>query len=286
MISIWYGCGKPVPVNDFLLPFVNELNDLLRNGIVINGHQITIKIRCFICDTPARSLLKGKYNLTKRFISIEMMVSVLIIYVCAFVAIVNFNSYFGCQKCNTRGKYFNQFRVLSFPHIDADRRTDRSFRNREQIEHHKDPKSVLEELDDCDMVADFVTSDPLHLLDLGLMKRCLTRWVDGTKSYKNKFTAATVNRVNSVLFQFNCEMPSEIHRAVRDLSTIHFWKGTEFRTFLLYLGIIVLKGAIPIEEYKHFILLNLAVKICSSDVYKNIVHKTTLVEDLLSNYHE
>lgn len=61
VISIWYGCGKPTPINDVLLPFVNEINDLLINGMVINGYQITIKIRCFVCDTPARSLLKGKY---------------------------------------------------------------------------------------------------------------------------------------------------------------------------------------------------------------------------------
>lgn len=207
-------------------------------------------------------------------------------YVCTFIAIVNFNAYAGCQKCETRGKYSKEFRVMSFPHINCDRRTDQSFRNREQTIHHNGPKSMLEKVHDCDMVADFVTSDPLHLLELGLMKRCLLRWIDGTKSYKNKFSADTVIDVNSVLLQLNNQMPTEIHRAVRDLSTVHFWKGTEFRTFLLYLGVIVLKDAVPVNEYRHFMLLSLAVKICSSDAYKNIVHTTTLVENMISDYIE
>lgn len=61
IVAIWYGQGKPQPVNDFLLPFVNELNDVLRSGIRINDHLIEIRTRAFICDTPARSLLKCMY---------------------------------------------------------------------------------------------------------------------------------------------------------------------------------------------------------------------------------
>lgn len=61
IVSIWYGSGKPSPVNDFLMPFVNELKELLANGVKINNFFIEIKVRCFICDTPARSLVKGIY---------------------------------------------------------------------------------------------------------------------------------------------------------------------------------------------------------------------------------
>lgn len=61
VVSIWYGEGKPNPANDFLFSFINELKNIITNGIVINGCHIKIKIRCFICDTPARSLLKCNY---------------------------------------------------------------------------------------------------------------------------------------------------------------------------------------------------------------------------------
>lgn len=62
IVSVWYGSSKPNPADDFLLPFVNEMTELTENGLVINGHHISIKTRSFICDTPARSLLKGEYH--------------------------------------------------------------------------------------------------------------------------------------------------------------------------------------------------------------------------------
>lgn len=62
IVCIWYGEGKPKPANDFLLPFVNELEDIIENGVTINNNIIKIKIRCFLCDTPARSLMKGTYH--------------------------------------------------------------------------------------------------------------------------------------------------------------------------------------------------------------------------------
>lgn len=63
IVSVWYGEGKPSPVNNFLSAFVIELNDLITNGIIINGHKLRIKTRCFICDTPARCLIKGNIYL-------------------------------------------------------------------------------------------------------------------------------------------------------------------------------------------------------------------------------
>lgn len=59
IISIYYGDTKP-PVEEFLFPFVEELNNLIKNGLTVDGNQILIKIRCFICDSPARSLIKGR----------------------------------------------------------------------------------------------------------------------------------------------------------------------------------------------------------------------------------
>lgn len=200
-------------------------------------------------------------------------------------AVVNFNAYFGCQKCCVCGQYFNQFRVMSFPRTACIKRTNQSFRQRNQPEHHREYRSILEELD-IDMVADFPTSDPLHLIELGIMKRCLTRWKDGTKSYKHKFNKAYLNRINSLLIRANAEMPFEIHRAVRDLNSLHYWKGTEFRTFLLYVGIIVLKDVLIAEEYSHFKLLVCAVIYCSSEHYKRAVNNSIIVDELIGDYIE
>lgn len=60
IIAIWCGEDKP-PLNEYLGPFVAELEDLLINGISMNAHKICIRIGSFICDTPARVFLKSKF---------------------------------------------------------------------------------------------------------------------------------------------------------------------------------------------------------------------------------
>lgn len=62
VVAVWCGDGKPTVLNDFLGSFINELNDLLRNGMIVNGNTISIKFRCFVCDTPARSFIKGEHS--------------------------------------------------------------------------------------------------------------------------------------------------------------------------------------------------------------------------------
>lgn len=174
---------------------------------------------------------------------------------------------------------------MSFPNINCPKRTDQSFRNREQQEHHKE-RSIIEDITGVDMIGDFPISDPLHLLHLGIMKKCLIRWVDGTKSYKSKLRTPELNRINATLGKLKFELPTEIHRTVRDLNTLHFWKGTEYRTFLLYLGIIALKDIVHIDEYNHFVQLSCAVILLSSKVYECVVHNTVLIDSLLEAYIE
>jgi hypothetical protein len=60
-IGIFCGDSKPHNVQQYLRPFVEEICPLLQNGIEVNGKKIIIRIRCFICDSPARAFIKGKY---------------------------------------------------------------------------------------------------------------------------------------------------------------------------------------------------------------------------------
>lgn len=60
IVGIWSGEGKPKYLSEFLNHLVDELNYFYQNGpITLNGHQISLKVRSFICDTPARCYLKG-----------------------------------------------------------------------------------------------------------------------------------------------------------------------------------------------------------------------------------
>lgn len=138
-----------------------------------------------------------------------------------------------CQKCITKGEYFKSTHGMSFHKIGCKNRTDIEFRYRIFQAHHCED-SIIEELP-IDMIVVFITSYSLHLLDLGIMKKCLKIWMFRSKYFKYKWTQNDIIRMNNLLKICNNEMPSEIHRSVRNLHTYTFWKGTEFRTFLLYI---------------------------------------------------
>lgn len=197
------------------------------------------------------------------------------------IGVVNFNSKNGCQKCTTVGRYSAQFRRVYFPNSKARLRTDADFRARKSEAHHKE-RSLIENLP-IDMIFSVPSSDPLHLLDLGVMKRCLIRWVYGEKGYRRKWTKCSIERVSRLLENCQKYMPTDIHRAIRNLNHLRKWKGTEFRTVLLYVGMIVFEQVLDTDEFNHFMTLCFAVRICSSRLYKNYL---PIAEKMLKNYVE
>lgn len=194
---------------------------------------------------------------------------------------VNFNHYHGCGKCTTLGEWDKKGHHMSFPRIDAPRRSDFSFRSRSDEDHHK-IDSPIEELK-INMVEDFPVADSLHLLDLGIMKKCLIGWTLGSFNFSTKWSAKEIDEISDLLVSFNKFKPNEIHRAIRKLDCLKFWKGLEFRTFLLYLGIVILKDYLPTEAYQHFVLLFCGVTICST---KSYIQYTDLADRLFSDYIE
>lgn len=164
------------------------------------------------------------------------------------------------------GKYSKEYRTISFADIDCTRRTNGSFRDRLDEKHHK-LTSPLEELD-IDMIMGFPTSDPLHLLELGVMKKCLLRWVYGQKGFDRKLSKDHIGLVSRLLLKCREEMPVDFHRKVRPLKCLRKWKGVEFRAMLLYVGLVVLKKVLDQDMYDHFVCLVCAVRICSCNRYK------------------
>lgn len=174
---------------------------------------------------------------------------------------------------------------MSFPRLGAEPRTDSSFRNREEPQHHR-KLSIMEDLP-IDMIADFVIADPLHLLELGVMRKLLRIWIDGdvTKNFKLKKNEKL--QLDCALLQSNLNLPSEIHRSVRSIEWIRFWKGSEFRTILLYVGLTALKNVLDPIAYKHFLRLFCAVTICSADLYKRYIPLAkTLFDEYIETYIE
>lgn len=62
-------------------------------------------------------------------------------------------------------------------------------------------------------------------------------------------------------------LPVEFNRKCRSLNELPRWKTTELRTFLIYVGPIVLLNLTNVAIYKHFLLFHLAVIIFLSNKY-------------------
>lgn len=154
IVKIFYGVKKPNDINVFLKDFVNYLKNVSERGIIYCGKKVNIVINAFICDTPAKSFILG---------------------------IKNHTGYFGCNKCIQEGDFIQN--RLVFPELNSTLRTNLSFRNRTQPEHHL-VSSELENLN-IDMVLQFPL-DYMHLICLGVMKKVLTFWIRGTLDVRIK----------------------------------------------------------------------------------------------------
>lgn len=162
------------------------------------------------------------------------------------------------------GFYSRDSRTNILPYINCERRTDAKFRLKLYGEHHKTDSPLLKL--DIDMVEQFPVGDCLHLLHLGVMKRLLFGWRDGTfRKADTKWRARTIIEVSDYLIE--CKLPTEFQRVARGLDCLAYWKGTELRSFLHYIGIVVLKDQLPYNVYEHFLLLFCATTICSSRHY-------------------
>lgn len=196
------------------------------------------------------------------------------------LGVANFNAQNGCLKCTACGEYSYLSHSNFFPLSNSRRRTDSEFRAKSYGSHHKVDTPLLRL--PIDMIADFPIGDSLHLIDLGIMKKCLIGWRDGKfGNYRIKWSAQNTSDITKFLIQL--KLPSEIHRSVRGLDCISHWKGTEFRSFLLYIGIVILKPFLPQDVYEHFLVLFCAITICTSDAHSHLID---VAESLLQHYIE
>lgn len=212
LIGCYKGTTNPPCINSFIFDFAEELKIIEENGVKVTPASIIkpLKIRAFICDTPARSFVTG---------------------------CMGHGSYFGCSKCDQEGDYHNN-KVVYQP-VRGNNRTDISFSNREQPQHHQpkflnDP-TLLESMQ-IGMVTQFPL-DPMHAVDSGIMKRMLGSILFGPcqSCHIRGNGRIMMDAVNLGLISY---IPSEFERKPRSLLTEYSkFKAVEFRLFLLYTGI-------------------------------------------------
>ena len=57
-VAVYFGPTKPKSTEEYMRKFTEEINFLMENGFYISDRHFDVKIKCFICDTPARALFK------------------------------------------------------------------------------------------------------------------------------------------------------------------------------------------------------------------------------------
>lgn len=201
-----------------------------------------------------------------------------------------FNHRHGCQRCNAIGVFHKATHRTCFADFNGDKRTDDSFRRRWDKEHHKET-SCFEEMvypdgtPMIDMVYQFPISDPLHLLDEGVMKKLIDIWRKGTNSKTNKkWAKEVVAKLNEQIVDWNRELSSDFHRKMRSLQYVKYWKATEFRLVLLYVGIVAFKDVLTEAEYCNFLRLCLGVRFCSCETYVKVDNYKNVAKNLLRGF--
>lgn len=227
--------GKPSSLK-FLEETIAALNSLMTNGFVFQGKIYSVSVKCCVCDTPGRNLVKK----TKAF-----------------------NGFWGCDYCVQRGDYRGRVVFMEFQNLNL--RSDSNFRSRVTVEgdeHHKpDGESPFLQLLNFDMVQQFPL-DYMHCVCLGVTKKLLTMWVfNRNTKQKYKLPDSVINALSKTLLKFRDQFPSNFARRPRKLQELDRWKATEFRQFLLYTGPLVLKDFISTDQYLHFLSLSVAISI-------------------------
>ncbi|XP_067637611.1 uncharacterized protein [Eurosta solidaginis] len=231
LIACFQGNSKPPNPDDFLMSFCNEVTNLRENGIKVGSNEVIkqFRVRSFTCDSPARAFVTG---------------------------VMSHSAKNACPKCICTSEKH------SFPVSVGIAQTDESFKNRQDISHHrleyKNKETVLESAN-FGMVSQFPL-DPMHLVDLGVMKKLLNLLI-------SKSNLSVMNKKLQFLSKF---VPSEFSRVARDFNELSNWKSTEFRPFLLYTGIFVLKGCSSEDRYYHFLLLHTGIRLLCIERSNNI----------------
>lgn len=245
-------CGKGNPnLQGFFVEFIEEINNLLENGLMFNEKHYYVEILCFTCDAPARAFIK---------------------------AIKGHNGKYACERCVQKGTY-NEGRML-FKQTEAPLRTDASFRKRENPLHHTGVSPLLK-ITNLNFVATFAL-DSMHLCFIGVMKKLLRYWYSKTGTKLHVRDRVQISEYLQYTAQF---IPSEFNRKSRGLQELEYWKATECRLFALYTGALVLKNVLSKTKYEHFLLFHCALRILLSseisDYNINCARKmlTAFVED-------
>ena len=212
------------------------MNKLQTEGMIVENENFSVWLKCFICDTPARSFLKNTLGHGGKYC---------------------------CKRCEVEGHKVNNRMV--YPSTDSTERTTELFISRSQAGHHHTGPSPLLGIIGINIITCFIL-DFMHLCCIGIMKKLLGYWLAGNLNFRSGRISRKelAKRMESLYNQ----VPCEFQRKPRSTHHVGKWKATKSSFFLLYAAPIVSKYILGDNLYNHFLLLFVACRIlCSKIIY-------------------
>lgn len=163
-------------------------------------------------------------------------------------------------------------------YVDEELRTDESFRCKRDKEHHLSDTPLLK------LNIGLVTCFPIdymHNVCLRVTRKLLTCRMNGDLYVR--LSRGEINTISEKMVALKKYFPQEINRKPRPLSEIARFKATEFRSFLLYLGPVVLAETLNVSFYEHFLLFHFSIVILCSDKHISN-HGCELVSKMLKTF--
>lgn len=233
-VALHCGNGKP-DFNEYLKKFVMEVEHLRTEGMMHGDTRIFLKRVIYVFDAPARS---------------------------SIMSIKGHTSTDGCPFCRNTGRYMNE-RVV-FPTISSELRTDEQYAA--IVESNQTGVSPL--IKSARLFSD-MPIDYQHAVCLGVCRRLFHFYFGKVKSFKLpcKISLDNLKKLDCLIENISKYTPAEFQRHPRKIgSNLQYFKATEFRFFLLYIGPYVFKKFLPTPYYNHFLLLHYAIFVfCSTN---------------------
>lgn len=267
VVGLYGGKIKPC-ASELLADFAEELKTFKQPEEIL-GKVFNISLFAITCDAPGRALLKGT---------------------------VEHSGYYACERCNLTGFsvhgriVYDKCQETVTNRNNADLKAGLYSQKDNDVRCHLHTRTPLFDVEDLDMIQDFAL-DYMHLVNLGVMRRMLY-YYKGTyaRIFNGRLSTPYLKEISRLLANLNGKLPSDFVRQTRSLEDVNRWKATELRTFLLYVGIVVLKDILNPQMYKHFLSLSLAIRMLCEE--NNVIRKTylshaqKLLEYFVSNAHE
>ena len=207
--------------------FLSEYNALCLSGVETGSGVIEFELKCFSCDAPARQFLK---------------------------CIKGHTGYYACERCEVRGE--KRGGTMTYEGTDYALRTEDKF-SAFEYEEHQHMKSIL--IDHGIHCNDKFVLDYMHLVFLGVVKRIVYFLQGGPRMCR--LSNGQLGIISDKLDTLRNQLPTEFARQPRGLKHLKRWKATEFKQFLPYTGMSVLKGVVSKDRYEHFLGLSISISV-------------------------